>query len=85
MARFMRTATLPRETCLKNILCQTVVAGDPLGEGQKAAGATGNPGFAVGFEQMTVFGGSLELWGGQNVKIVGHGVGPRFSSYFGRV
>jgi hypothetical protein len=65
-------------TGLKNILCEAVVAGDPLGEGQEAAGATGNPGFGVGFEQRTVFGGSLELRSGQNVESARHPVRSRF-------
>lgn len=44
-------------TGLKDILGQVVVACDPLGEGEKAAGATGNPGFAIALEQRTVLGG----------------------------
>ena len=51
-------------TDLEDILGQTVVAGYPLGEGEEAAGAANNPGFAVAFKQGTVFSGSLKLWGG---------------------
>ena len=39
-------------TGLKDILNETIVAGDPLGEEKKAAGATGNPGFAIAFKQI---------------------------------
>ena len=72
-------------TGLKDILCQTVVAGDPLGEGEKTPGAADNPSFAVAFEERTVFGGSLKLRGGQNVEIARHRVCSCFPLFFGRV
>ena len=43
-------------TGLKDILRRTVVAGNPLVEGLKAAGTAGNPGFAVAFKQRAVLG-----------------------------
>jgi len=50
-------------TGLKDILGQSVVTGNPLGEGKEPSRAADYPGFAVAFKQGTVFGGSLKLWG----------------------
>ena len=61
----------------KDILGQAVVARDPLGEREKAAGAASDPGFAVAFQQKAVFGGLLELRGGQHVEIARHRVCAR--------
>ena len=58
-------------TGLKDILGQTVVAGDPLGEREEAAGAAGNPGVGIAFKQGAAFGCPLEFRGGQNVKFIG--------------
>lgn len=65
-------------TGLKDILGQAVVAGDPPGEREKAAAAASNLGFGVAFKKRTVFGGLLELRGGQHVKTARHQVLPCF-------
>ena len=59
-------------TGLKDIVGEIVVAGDPPGEGKEAAGAAGNPGFAIAFKQGAIFSGLLQFGSGQDVKIVGH-------------
>lgn len=43
-----------------------------FGEAEKAAGAAGNPIFAVTFEEKIVICGSFKLRGEQNVEIIGY-------------
>jgi len=46
-------------TGLQDILSETVVAGDPLGEGEEALRTADDPGFVVTFKRRAVFGRSL--------------------------
>ena len=61
-------------TELQGVLGQTVVAGNPLGEGEKALGAASDPCFRLTFEEGTSLSGLPELRGGKNVEIIGHGL-----------
>ena len=58
-------------TGLKDILGQTVVPGNPLGEREKAPGAASDPFFGIAFEERTTLRSFPEFRGGQNVKIIG--------------
>ena len=59
-------------TDLQGVFSETVVPGNPLGEGKEAFRTAGDPFFLVPFQQGACPGGPLEGGAVQNVQTLGH-------------